>query len=254
MKLICNFSPQIVVFYRASPRHKLKIVKVSAPSRLYVIVLRIWPYVLFFNVFFFFFSGFSPYRTSVQLSLWRETVLMTQWLWRQQTSVWLWVRPALMSAKRQQTWSWWTTTFKLSCEHTVSCSFFGLYQTCSDRLCDIWWHLPLFLTLGLPLKKGKGFTTTLRTLSAFSWARELVSYQKWLFFFICMWCARSPDGFCFIVLLWFFFSFSFIFFWWMLTYRGSDVSIQNKNNPKDLTVWFWNILGYSLVKKTHCFN
>uniref|UniRef100_A0A672MK48 Calcium-transporting ATPase n=1 Tax=Sinocyclocheilus grahami TaxID=75366 RepID=A0A672MK48_SINGR len=27
MKLICNLSPQIVVFYRASPRHKLKIVK-----------------------------------------------------------------------------------------------------------------------------------------------------------------------------------------------------------------------------------
>lgn len=38
MKLICNLSLQIAVFYRASPRHKLKIVKVGAPNKLFGII------------------------------------------------------------------------------------------------------------------------------------------------------------------------------------------------------------------------
>ncbi len=131
------------------------------------------------------------------------------------------------------------------------------------------------LNLGLLLKKGKGYTTTLRTLCAFSWARKLAcshfdSEMKFSFYHLYMVYVK-PGGWCCFESFWRFsldelkmdfsrdlvssISSFYLLFWHCSAEDSKTEAMMLKSWIKTTKylMWFWNILWCFIVTKTHGF-
>lgn len=197
MKWICNLSPQIVVFYRASPRHKLKIVKVSAPKKF------LWSYNTHNNTclwVLFLASVLTEHRCRCC-----NDGRRCQWRGGSEGcrhrcgngSDWHW---CLQRSSRHDPGRRRLSNYHVNLHFLGFFGFIRILRTI-DVPSDESTHVlkPLFLNLGLLLKKGKGYTTTLRTLCAFSWARKLKCFHfdsemKRFSFYVYLWCTWSQMG------------------------------------------------------------